>query len=615
MDKFLKRKLDSDNSDYSENKSSSKSTSVEKKAKFRRLYCDDYLKFGFHWTGDAQMPNPLCVVCSQKLSNEAMVPSKLKRHFITNHSNLQTKTIEYFQRLLQANAIQSKLFQKAMTVSEKAQLASYEVAEIIALKSKSHVLAESVILPACKKIVRIMLGDKAEQEIGKIPLSNNTIQRRILDLSDNIEQSVMAKLQNCLFAIQVDESTDISNHAQLIAFIRFIDEGTIINQFLCCKKLPTTTKGQDVFDILTTYLEKHGLSWDSCAGICTDGAPSMVGSIKGFASLVQKCNPTIVRTHCFLHREALVSKISQNELKEVLNEVIEIVNFIKTRPMKSRIFELICKDMDSQHVRLLLHTEVRWLSKGKVLSRVNELQKELLTFFEKEKHTRFCKYLENKLWMSKLEYLTEIFAHLNGLNSNMQGRNENILTSTDKLVAFTKKITLWKNRVKAGNLDMFPLVRKTCIKEMIPIIIEHLTSLENRIEEYFPSINVDEFDWIRNPFANLTNPPNFELCEEEELASLSSDRGLKIKHTQLPLDEFWISVINEYPAIAKKAIKVLLQFSTSYLCELGFSNLNNIKNKKRERLQSVEEELRVCLSHIRPNIAVVVQKNQAQLSH
>jgi len=54
----------------------------------------------------------------------------LRRHIITNHSNLQTKTMVYFQRLLQANSRQRKLLQKAMTVSERAQLASYEVAEI-----------------------------------------------------------------------------------------------------------------------------------------------------------------------------------------------------------------------------------------------------------------------------------------------------------------------------------------------------------------------------------------------------------------------------------------------------------------------------------------------------
>jgi len=49
------------------------------------------------------------------------------------------------------------------------------------------------------KMVKVTLGDKAEQEIRKIPLSNYTIQRRIIDLSDNIEQSAMAKLVSSLY--------------------------------------------------------------------------------------------------------------------------------------------------------------------------------------------------------------------------------------------------------------------------------------------------------------------------------------------------------------------------------------------------------------------------------
>ena len=130
-----------------------------------------------------------------------------------------------------------------------------------------------------------------------------------------------------------------------------------------------------------------------------------------------------------------------------------------------------------------------------------------------------CDYLKNDLWLFRLEYLTEIYGQLNRLNSSMQGRNENIFTSTDKLVAFTKKVTLWKSRAKAGTLDMFPLVRKSFVKEMMPIIVEHLTCLEMRVEEYFPSINIDEFDWIRNPFVRLTDSSNFALCKEAELAS------------------------------------------------------------------------------------------------
>jgi len=87
-----------------------------------------------------------------------------------------------------------------------------------------------------------------------------------------------------------------------------------------------------------------------------------------------------------------------------------------------------------------LHAEVRWLSKGKILTRVHELQNELLTLFEIEGHERFCNYLKNGLWLSRLVYLTEIFGQRCRLNSGMQGRNENILTSTDKSVAFRKKL-------------------------------------------------------------------------------------------------------------------------------------------------------------------------------
>ena len=43
------------------------------------------------------------------------------------------------------------------------------------------------------------------------------------------------------------------------------------------------------------------------------------------------------------------------------------------------------------------------------------------------------------------------------------------------------------------------------------------------------------------------------------------------------------------------------------ICKLGFSYLNIIKNNKRERFESVEEELRVCLSHFCPDFTAVVK--------
>ena len=62
-----------------------------------------------------------------------------------------------------------------MTISEKAQIASYEISELIAQNVKAHALGESFILPGCKKIVKRMLGNEAAKEISKVLLSNDTV--------------------------------------------------------------------------------------------------------------------------------------------------------------------------------------------------------------------------------------------------------------------------------------------------------------------------------------------------------------------------------------------------------------------------------------------------------
>ncbi|GFT40059.1 SCAN domain-containing protein 3 [Trichonephila clavipes] len=289
MDKWLKRrKFNDDNSDNDNVRDqvneptpgTSKNTSCSKKYVVHRKY-DDFLKFGFTSTMENDIVVPECVICGFKLSNSAMVPSKLQRHLVTNHPSLSTKDKSYFERSLSSKIKQVKVFEKQVCVSEKAQVASYEIAELIAVNLEPHNLAEEIILPACRKIVKTMIGGSADIDICKIPLSNDTIHRRIKDMSENIEQNTTKTLANSNFALQVDETTDITGNAQLIAFVRFIHENDIINQFLCCRELPDFT---------------------------TDGAPAMTGHLKGFVAHVKELNEDILVTHCFLHREALVTK-------------------------------------------------------------------------------------------------------------------------------------------------------------------------------------------------------------------------------------------------------------------------------------------------------------------
>lgn len=67
------------------------------------------------------------------------------------------------------------------------------MAELIVENKKKPTIGEFLILPACSEIVRIMFGSEVEAEIQKIPLSNNTIRRRIQDMSEDIEKQFWRK--------------------------------------------------------------------------------------------------------------------------------------------------------------------------------------------------------------------------------------------------------------------------------------------------------------------------------------------------------------------------------------------------------------------------------------
>jgi hypothetical protein len=53
--------------------------------------------------------------------------------------------------------------------------------------------------------------------------------------------------------------------------------------------------------------------------ICTDGAASMWGSLKGFVALAKQKKPEIVSAPYFLHREVLISKPIVHEMQKVLD--------------------------------------------------------------------------------------------------------------------------------------------------------------------------------------------------------------------------------------------------------------------------------------------------------
>jgi hypothetical protein len=87
-------------------------------------------------------------------------------------------------------------------------------------------------MPASKIIMRTTTGKEAESEIDKVPVSVDTISGRVDEMAHDVEYVLSEILKDTNLALKVDGSTNITNKAQLLALIRYENEGGIMDSFL-----------------------------------------------------------------------------------------------------------------------------------------------------------------------------------------------------------------------------------------------------------------------------------------------------------------------------------------------------------------------------------------------
>ena len=371
--------------------------------------------------------------------------------------------------------------------------ASYAIALHVAKTKTPHNIGETLLKPCILKSVKLVLGKKASQTMKQISLSNDTIKSRIHEMSDNItvKAKCCLRLTPLLFLLFSRMKTQIYpiSHSYLSLSDMLQMNGLMRN--FCSVNLWKQHQRQSMFfQMLIDFFDKTELSWSELVGVCTDGAPAMIGANSGLISLVKQKNPAIQGTHCMIHKAALVSKTIPKRLHEHMFVVIKVVNYVKSSALYTRLFRKLCKDMDADHTALLYHTQVRWLSKGNMLSCIFELREEVKLFLvAKQKHD-FLLAFDGDGFSTYLAYLADTFEALNQLNKKLQGPGTNIIVHSDAINAFVIKLNLWRQRAKNNNFASFHRLTEITgddfNKNLKKDIISHLRNLQDEFERYFP---------------------------------------------------------------------------------------------------------------------------------
>lgn len=586
------------------------------KQKKCRQYSIDYLKFGFVPSPTNQQL-PMCLLCQHVFSNEAMKPSRLNEHFLKKHSDKNNKDILYFQELkktFESRNTLSDVFKKKSSQNEKGLMVSYEVAQIIAKCGAPHIYGEKLILPAIRVFINNMIGQNQQEILSSIPLSNDTISRRIDEMASDIEMQVCYELQSNEFSLQLDESTLHDNESLLLAYARFVKNEKIIEEMLFAKLLTTNTTGASVFETLENFFVEKNIPFTNVIACATDGAPAMVGRYRGFVSRLKNVAPNVLTIHCIIHRHHLVAKHLSGRLHKSMSIVINVINKIKSHPLNDRLFRRLCIENDEEFIRLILHTEVRWLSKGNCLKRFYALFDTIVEFLDNE---NICNEL--KLLRNDVAYLSDIFEKINENLLKLQGDNISLIKAKGIVLSFIKKLKLYKNNLCRREYHHFPYLqqlKEDMLKDSdLETYCSHIDALIEEMTIRFKDLT--EFvipTWIINPF--LSDVESVSQNLNEQFIELQNDLEAKIIFNQCDYDAFWVRFRHRYPLLWKEVKLPIMAFPSSYLVEKGFSAVMHILRKSRNRLQiSQRGDLRLYLTKLEPNITKLVQSREAQGSH
>ncbi|XP_053406405.1 SCAN domain-containing protein 3-like [Mercenaria mercenaria] len=197
--------------------------------------------------------------------------------------------------------------------------------------------------------------------------SNYSLNEFHQSISDVIwEGKYEAIIRSQKYGLIIDESTDIGNKKQLLAYIQYLDEDGVKCALLENMLITTSHANAETITCkIKDCLERKQIDISKMVGIGTDGASVMTGSKNGVVKRLKDFAPSLIGVHCAAHRCSLATSQATKsipELESYSRTVTNIFYYFSNSALRSNKLSEIQSLLNLPSLKFANIHSVRWLS-------------------------------------------------------------------------------------------------------------------------------------------------------------------------------------------------------------------------------------------------------------
>lgn len=179
-------------------------------------------------------------------------------------------------------------------------------------------------------------------------------------------------------SVMVDETTDVSNTAQMSYVLRYTTDGGVKERFFQYGDVSGDKRADAIAGHVWQFLEDCACT-NKVIAQCYDGAAVMASGLNGVQAKIKEKIPQALFVHCYAHSLNLVMSQSAAKIKQCkvfFSHLNGLAAFFSKSAKRTKLLDEICQR------RLPRVTPTRWNFSSRLVCTVYERREELVELFE-----------------------------------------------------------------------------------------------------------------------------------------------------------------------------------------------------------------------------------------